>query len=62
MNSTKQPTKVLDIPETLALKIRAPARTAIQIPRYQCRRRPSSATRPMAKTRPRAKATAAMFG
>ena len=42
MNSTKQPTSVLDMPETLALKIRAPARTAMQTPRYQYRRRPSS--------------------
>ena len=28
------------MPETLALKIRAPASTAMQTPRYQCRRRP----------------------
>ena len=50
------------MPDTLALKISAEARTAMQTPKYQRRRRPESTTRPMAKTRPRANVTAAMFG
>lgn len=62
MKSTKQPTSVLVMPETLALKIRAPARTAMHTPTYQYRRRPTSTTRPMAKTSPSAKVTAAMLG
>ncbi len=59
---TRHPTSVLDMPDTLALKMSALASTAMHTPRYQRLRSPSSTTRPMANTTANAKVTAAMFG
>src|ERR1700722_2584533 len=62
MKSTKHPTSVLAMPDTLALKMRALARMQTHSARYQFRRRPKSTSRPIANTSAKAKATAAMFG